>query len=323
MATPTPPTAPSAGDVLVVDDNRVNVGLLTGILQKRHYAVRNATEGQQALDLMRAAPPEIVLLDIRLPGMDGYEICRQIKADPRTRDIPVIFVSALDDGLDKARAFEVGGVDYVAKPFSAAEVVARVENQLKLSRLQRQMTQKNTELERANRMLQSLSYLDALTGIPNRRHFDELLDQEWRRALRDESSMCVILIDVDLFKAFNDNYGHQSGDDCLKHVAVEVSGVLRRGGDLAARYGGEEFGVVLPGTEAAGGVLVAEDIRRRVEGLKIAHKGSPHHVVTISLGMKAVRPGPQDTPETLLAAADRALYRAKELGRNRLVTEGA
>jgi diguanylate cyclase (GGDEF)-like protein len=317
----TPPT-PSAGDVLVVDDNRVNVGLLTGILQKRHYAVRNATEGQQALDLMRAAPAEIVLLDIRLPGMDGYEICRQLKADPKTRDIPVIFVSALDDGLDKARAFEVGGVDYVAKPFSAAEVVARVENQLKLSRLQRQMTQKNTELERANRMLQSLSYLDALTGIPNRRHFDELLDQEWRRALRDESSMCVILIDVDLFKAFNDTYGHQSGDDCLKHVAVEVSGVLRRGGDLAARYGGEEFGVVLPGTEAPGGVLVAEDIRRRVEGLKIAHKGSPHQVVTISLGMKAVRPGPQDTPETLLAAADRALYRAKELGRNRLVTEG-
>jgi len=311
----------SAGDVLVVDDNRVNVGLLTGILQKRQYTVRNATEGSKALELLRAAPPEIVLLDIRLPGMDGYEICRQIKADPRTRDIPVIFVSALDDGLDKARAFEVGGVDYVAKPFSAAEVVARVENQLKLSRLQRQMAQKNTELERANRMLQSLSYIDALTGIPNRRHFDELLDQEWRRALRDDSSMCVILIDVDLFKAFNDNYGHQSGDDCLKHVAVEVSGVLRRGGDLGARYGGEEFGVVLPGTEAQGGVIVAEDIRRRVEALKVAHKGSPHGVVTISLGMKAVRPGPKDTPETMLAAADRALYRAKAAGRNRVVVE--
>jgi CheY-like chemotaxis protein len=192
---------------------------------------------------MRAAPPEIVLLDIRLPGMDGYEICRQMKADPRTKDIPVIFVSALDDGLDKARAFEVGGIDYVAKPFSSAEVVARVENQLKISRLQRHLALKNTELERANRLLQSLSYVDALTGIPNRRHFDELLDQEWRRALRDESSMAVVLIDVDLFKAFNDNYGHQSGDDCLKHVAVEVSGSLRRGGDLAARYGGEEFGV--------------------------------------------------------------------------------
>ena len=129
----------SAGDVLVVDDNRVNVGLLTGILQKRNYAVRNATDGPQALAVMRAAAPEIVLLDIRLPGMDGYEICRQMKADPRTKDIPVIFVSALDDGLDKARAFEVGGIDYVAKPFSAAEVVARVENQLKISRLQRHL----------------------------------------------------------------------------------------------------------------------------------------------------------------------------------------
>jgi len=311
----------SAGDVLVVDDNRVNVGLLTGILSKRNYAVRNATDGPQALAVMRAAPPEIVLLDIRLPGMDGYEICRQMKADPRTKDIPVIFVSALDDGLDKARAFEVGGIDYVAKPFSSAEVVARVDNQLKISRLQRHLAQKNAELERANRMLQSLSYVDALTGVPNRRHFDELLDQEWRRALRDESAMSVILIDVDLFKAFNDNYGHQSGDDCLKHVAVEVSGVLRRGGDLAARYGGEEFGVVLPGTEGPGALVVAEDMRRRVEGLKIAHRGSPFKVVTISLGVKAMRPGPQDSLETILAAADRALYRAKETGRNRVVMD--
>lgn len=311
----------SAGDVLVVDDNRVNVGLLTGILQKRNYAVRNATDGLQALAVMRAAAPEIVLLDIRLPGMDGYEICRQMKADPRTKDIPVIFVSALDDGLDKARAFEVGGIDYVAKPFSAAEVVARVENQLKISRLQRHLGQKNAELERANRLLQSLSYVDALTGVPNRRHFDELLDQEWRRALRDESSLCVVLIDVDLFKAFNDNYGHQSGDDCLKHVAVEVSGVLRRGGDLAARYGGEEFGVVLPGTEAPGALIVAEDIRQRVESLKIAHKGSPFQVVTISLGIKAMRPGPKDTPEAILVAADKALYKAKEQGRNRVVMD--
>ncbi len=311
----------SVGDVLVVDDNRVNVGLLTGILQKRNYAVRNATDGPQALAVMRAAAPEIVLLDIRLPGMDGYEICRQMKADPRTRDIPVIFVSALDDGLDKARAFEVGGIDYVAKPFSAAEVVARVENQLKISRLQRSLGEKNNELERVNRLLQSMSYIDSLTGIPNRRHFDEVFDGEWRRSLRDESSLAVILIDVDLFKAFNDSYGHQTGDDCLKRVAVEVSGGLRRGGDVAARYGGEEFGVILPRTEPAGAAIVAEDMRQRVEGLKIAHKGSPFRVVTISLGTKAMRPGPNDTPEALLGAADRALYRAKELGRNR-VTDG-
>jgi diguanylate cyclase (GGDEF)-like protein len=311
----------SAGDVLVVDDNRVNVGLLTGILQKRNYAVRNATDGPQALAVMRAAPPEIVLLDIRLPGMDGYEICRQMKADPRTKDIPVIFVSALDDGLDKARAFEVGGIDYVAKPFSAAEVVARVENQLKISRLQRRLGEKNAELERVNRLLQSLSYVDALTGIANRRHFDEVFDGEWRRAFRDESSLCVILVDVDLFKAFNDSYGHQSGDECLKHVAVEVSGVVRRGGDLAARYGGEEFGAVLAGTERTGGLIVAEDMRMRVEGLKIAHKGSPFRVVTISLGVKAMRPGPKDTPEAMLVAADRALYKAKEQGRNRVVVD--
>jgi diguanylate cyclase (GGDEF)-like protein len=311
----------SAGDVLVVDDNRVNVGLLTGILQKRHYTVRNATDGPQALAILRAAAPEIVLLDIRLPGMDGYEICRQIKADARTRDIPVIFVSALDDGLDKARAFEVGGIDYVAKPFSAAEVVARVENQLKISRLQRSLGEKNAELERANRLLQSMSYVDALTGVPNRRHFDEIFDQEWRRALRDESSLSIVFIDVDLFKVFNDSYGHQTGDDCLKRVALEVSGGLRRGGDMAFRYGGEEFGVILPRTEPAGALIVAEDMRQRVFGLKIAHKGSPFLVVTISLGFKAMRPGPQDTREALLGAADRALYKAKEQGRNRVVMD--
>jgi diguanylate cyclase (GGDEF)-like protein len=163
--------------------------------------------------------------------------------------------------------------------------------------------------------------LDALTGVPNRRQFDEIFDQEWRRALRDESSLCVILIDVDLFKAFNDNYGHQTGDDCLKRVALEVSGGLRRAGDLAARYGGEEFGVILPRTEAAGAQIVAEDIRQRVEGLRIVHKGSPFLVVTISLGIKALRPGPHDTCEALLGSADRALYRAKEQGRNRVVTD--
>ena len=312
----------SAGDVIVVDDNSVNVSLLSGILRKRNYTVRTATEGAEALSLMRAAPPELVLLDIRLPGMDGYEICRHMKADARTRDVPVIFISALDDGLDKARAFEVGGVDYVAKPFSAVEVVARVENQLKISRLQRSLEQKNAELERANQALQSLSYVDALTGISNRRHFDELLDQEWRRALRDDSSVCVILIDVDLFKSFNDTYGHQTGDECLKQVAVEVTGALRRGGDEAARYGGEEFGAVLSRTETAGGMVVAEDMRQRVEALQIAHKGSPFRVVTISLGVMTTRPGPnKETPASMLAAADRALYRAKGAGRNRVVLD--
>jgi diguanylate cyclase (GGDEF)-like protein len=200
-------------------------------------------------------------------------------------------------------------------------VVARVDNQLKISRLQRHHRPEERRAGARQPHAQSLSYVDALTGVPNRRHFDELLDQEWRRALRDESAMSVVLIDVDLFKAFNDNYGHQSGDDCLKHVAVEVSGVLRRGGDLAARYGGEEFGVVLPGTEGPGALVVAEDMRRRVEGLKIAHRGSPFKVVTISLGVKAMRPGPEDSLETILAAADRALYRAKETGRNRVVMD--
>jgi diguanylate cyclase (GGDEF)-like protein len=262
-----------------------------------------------------------VLLDIRLPGLDGYEVCRQLKQDPATRDIPVIFVSALDEGMDKVRGFELGGNDYIPKPFQAVEVVARVENQLKIANLQREMALKNAELERANRMLQSLSYLDPLTGIANRRNFDESFEQEWRRARREDGRVALVMADVDRFKDYNDLYGHPSGDECLRRVALEASNSLRRAGDLAARYGGEEFALVLPGTDTQGARIVAEDVRARVERLQIPHKGSPHGVVTLSLGVAAMSPKDDQPRELLVAAADRALYQAKANGRNRLEME--
>lgn len=308
----------SRGTILIVEDNPLNSGILAGILKDREYTVHLAADGPSGLRIVKEHPPELVLLDIRMAGMDGYEVCRRIKAEPATADIPVIFVSALDEALDKVKAFHVGGADYVTKPFPAFEVIARVQNHLKIARLQKQLIVKNAELERANRMLQAMSYIDPLTGIANRRHFEEFLDQEWRRARRDSTPLALVLADVDHFKLFNDTYGHRSGDDCLKYVATEISGALHRGGDLAARYGGEEFVVVLPGTEMAGTLVVAEEMRSRVERLRILHKGSPHRVVTVSLGLACARPGENDASEVLVTAADRALYRSKEAGRNRV-----
>jgi len=312
----------SRGTILVVEDSPLNSSILSGILRDRDYTVRLASDGPSALRMVKQGAPELVLLDIRMEGMDGYEVCRHLKADPATADIPVIFVSALEAGLDKVKAFHVGGVDYVTKPFQAFEVIARVQNHLKTARLQKQIVIKNAELERVNRMLQAVSYMDPLTGLANRRHFEEFLDQEWRRARRDETPLAMVLAAVDHFKAFNDTYGHRSGDDCLKYVATEISGALHRGGDLAARYGGEEFVVVLPRTEAVGAVVVAEEIRARVERLRILHQASPHRVVTVSLGLACLRPGENESSDALVGAADRALYRSKEAGRNR-VTEAA
>ncbi|MBI4747579.1 MAG: PleD family two-component system response regulator [Acidobacteria bacterium] len=315
----------SNGEILIVDDNPINLDLLSGLLREHNYRVRAAINGRRALTAIRSCLPDLVMLDITMPEMDGYEVCRQIKADELTRDIPVIFISALDEVIDKVRAFEIGGVDYVTKPFQFGEVLVRIENQLKISRLQKEMERKNLELqqsymqlERANRMLKALSYLDALTGIANRRHFDEALDQEWRRATRTNAPLSLVMIDIDFFKAFNDFYGHQGGDECLKQVAQVLSNTLKRAGDLAARYGGEEFAVVLPGTEAEGAAILADELRAKVESLSLEHHRAPSQIVTISLGVATAIPKEGISPESLIAIADRALYRSKKDGRNRV-----
>src|SRR6185369_3161565 len=178
------------------------------MLLDRGYRVRVATNGRRAISAARSAVPDLIMLDINMPEMDGYQVCEQLKADAQTRDIPVIFISALDNALDKVRAFQTGGADYVTKPFQFEEVLARIEIQLKISRLQREMERKNAELEqsnlsleRANRMLRQLSYLDGLTSIANRRHFEESLEQEWRRAARTAGPLSLLMVDIDRFKA--------------------------------------------------------------------------------------------------------------------------
>ncbi len=329
------------GDILVVDDVPQNLLLLAAMLNRWGYKVRKATNGQMALTAAQLVIPDLILLDVNMPEMSGYEVCQYLKDNAQTRHIPIIFISAMDQATDKVRAFEVGGADYITKPFQIAEVIVRVENQLNLRRMQQQLEEQTRQLEaqnarlqqeiydrqqaeialqRANAELTRLVNLDGLTQLSSRRRFDELLQQEWRRLTREQSSLALILCDIDFFKLYNDTYGHQMGDDCLRQVAQTINQAARRPADVVARYGGEEFAVILPNTTAENAMYVAESIRREVQALGIPHANSPvHSVVTLSLGVSGVIPTEAIEPEQLIAVTDQALYTAKQQGRNRVI----
>jgi diguanylate cyclase (GGDEF)-like protein len=289
--------------ILIVDDTPINIRMLSELLMDEHD-IMFATSGEDGLKRALQERPDLILLDIMMPGMDGYEVCRLLKEDPVTRDIPVIFVSALSQEADEAKGLAVGAIDYITKPISAPIIKARVHNHLKLKRYQD--------------MLASQALLDGLTGIPNRRRFDETLQMEWHRALRTGNELSLLMIDIDHFKRYNDTYGHLAGDDCLTDVARVMAEVAHRGGDLVARYGGEEFGCILPETGCSGARNVAEKIIAAVNGLQIAHADSPvAPTVTVSIGGCTTRPDDHQAYDQLVACADRNLYRAKQAGRNR------
>lgn len=318
-------------NILAVDDTPENLELLNRILSRKGFKVALATNGRKALDLAREHRPELILLDICMPQMDGYAVCQALKGDPVTQDIPIIFVSALDEVTDKIKAFKMGGVDFITKPFHSAEVIVRVDNHLTLRRLNEQLKIQNellrqeishriaieAALQAANQELERLAHLDGLTQVANRRGFDNCLVQEWRRLAREQSPLTLILCDVDFFKRYNDTYGHQAGDDCLRSIASAISTVLKRPGDLVARYGGEEFAIILPNTPETGAMHVAAEIRAIVEAMEIVHVASPiGDYVTLSLGIATVIPQAEFEAMFLLSAADRALYKAKLSGRN-------
>ncbi|MBD2043689.1 diguanylate cyclase domain-containing protein [Microcoleus sp. FACHB-672] len=498
-------------DVLIVDDSADNLRVLSTILAEQGYQVRKVINGNLALKVAQTAPPALILLDILMPDLDGYELCRLLKENPLTAKIPVIFISALDDIFDKVKAFEAGGVDYITKPFQAAEVLARVKSQLTIRdfyiQLQRQ-TQKLTEqkkclqqeikkrqraeaetnlllkitqaisasedfpsalevtlrqvcetigwdlgeawipqeerevleysrawysseanlekfqleskkltyapnaglpgriwvskqpewiedvsvaknpvffrsalavdaglkatfgipivlnnqvltvliffkkeklepkqrlielvnavatqlgalvqrkkaeaaLKEANLKLHRLATVDELTGVANRRWFNESLNQEWRRMARERLPLSLILCDLDYFKQYNDTYGHLVGDFCLQKIAQTISDVLKRPADSVARYGGEEFVIILPNTHADGALQIAENMRNEVESLKMDHaKSEISQYVTLSLGVVSLLPQNPLNPSILMAVADKALYQAKAEGRNRSV----
>lgn len=293
--------------ILIVDDERLNIRMLDEILRDE-YDISVAVNGEQALKRALAAPPpDMILLDIQMPGMDGYEVCRRLMAHETTRGIPVIFVTSMVDEEDERKGLELGAVDYITKPFRPSIVQARLKNHL--------------ELKRQRDLLNRLSSLDGLTGIANRRHFETFIEQEWRRAPRHGLEISLILMDIDHFKKYNDHYGHTAGDDCLKEVARALVDALPRATDLIARYGGEEFVCVLPATDLQGALKVAERLRAAVLSQAIPHAFSgTHDCVTLSLGVACMQPGRgSTTPSDLIVAADRMLYRAKEAGRNRVM----
>jgi diguanylate cyclase (GGDEF)-like protein len=314
-----PDASTPAKTILIVDDTAANLRVLLGSLTQNGYEVQCAKSGAMALIGVQANPPDLILLDVCMPGINGYEVCQQLKANLATKDIPVIFLSALDHPLDKVKAFEMGGADYITKPFQMEEVLVRVKHQLTIRHLQQQQQQLIAALEQANQQLQVMATLDGLTQIANRRRFDEYLLLEWHRAAREQTPLSLILADIDHFKRYNDTCGHLAGDRCLQVVADTLSQVVQRPADLLARYGGEEFAILLPNTELPGALQLAERIRLNVEQLVFADAPLPvcKHI-SLSLGVASTIPTVTASFETLVATADRAMYEAKAKGRNRV-----
>ena len=289
--------------LLLVDDQPLNIQALHQVFAA-DCQVLMATGGEMALQLAREQQPDLLLLDVQMPGMDGHEVCRRLKADAALAHIPVIFVTADQNADAETRALDGGAVDFISKPFNPAVVRARVRTHLTL-KLQ-------------SDLLRQLAFVDGLTGLHNRRFFDERCEAEFQRARRNGSSLALLLADVDFFKAYNDFYGHLAGDDALRGVAVALRTGLRRPGDLLCRYGGEEFAMLLPETEMDGALAVAQALEQAVRGLRNPHaRSSVAALLTISIGLVVGVPGARHSMAAMLEAADRQLYQAKAEGRGR------
>ncbi|RMG04742.1 MAG: diguanylate cyclase [Nitrospirae bacterium] len=294
------------------------------ILNKADYSdVILCGSADEAFKVMEECDVDLILMDVMMPGVDGIEACRRINEKKEMLDIPIIMVTAKDDREHLQRAFSVGALDYVTKPFDKVELLARVRSALKLKcemdkrkARERELEEMTRKLEKANAQLRRLSSVDGLTGVANRRTFDETLSQELKRAVRSRQPISLVMIDVDYFKLFNDTYGHQKGDDCLKSIAGVLKTLLKRPGDLPARYGGEEFACILAGTSSEGASKIVSEIQESLGQLNIPHEGSPYGVVTISAGIVTAIPDMNITPQEIIRYADEALYMAKRGGRN-------
>jgi diguanylate cyclase (GGDEF)-like protein len=325
--------------VLIVDDKPENLLVLENLLEGPDLKIIKATSGNVALGLLLEHDFALILLDVQMPEMDGFEVAELMRKSEKTKNIPIIFVTALSKEQKFIfKGYEVGAVDYLFKPIEPNILRSKVRIFLELYRQKRQLqeqalelekkileiTQAQRELEDLNHLLQDLSSLDGLTGILNRRRFDEVLEMEWKRAARSRTNLSLIMIDIDCFKLYNDSYGHLEGDECLKKVAEALGGNLRRAGDVLARYGGEEFAVIMPETDDEGAEVVAERLRLSIQEAGIPHDKSPViDYVTVSLGTATVIPGTETSPKALIAAADKALYQAKQEGRNRTIRSSA
>ncbi|MBF0109484.1 MAG: diguanylate cyclase [Magnetococcales bacterium] len=297
--------ADNKAKILIVDDEKINIDILDGLL-KPYYRTAIAKDGIQALKRLERPPlPDLILLDVVMPGMDGYEVCRLVKKNMLTREIPVIFVTGQTEEKHEALGFEVGAVDYISKPLSPMITLARVKT--------------HVELKRRGDALERMAVLDGLTGIANRRRFDEFLEYEWERSLRYRHPLSLILMDIDFFKRYNDALGHTSGDECLVKIARSIAEAMPRTVDLACRYGGEEFACVLPETSAEGAGIVARRILANCRDLRLPHpRSDADEIVTLSLGTATVVPTLDIARGHLIEMADKGLYLAKSRGRNQV-----
>lgn len=317
-------------NILIVDDRTENLLVLESLLENIDCNIIKATSGNEALSLMLYYEFALVLLDVQMPDMDGFETAEYIRMNSKTRYVPIIFVTAISKEQKCIfKGYEIGAVDYLFKPIepimlqSKVKVFLELYNQKKMieeqARLLEMKVKELSELQEANFKLESLSTLDGLTGIPNRRSFDDYIEMSIKSCTRLNKPISLIMADIDFFKGYNDNYGHLKGDDCLINVAKSISLSAKRPLDFVTRYGGEEFAVILPETDEEGAKIIAEIIRKNVEELEIAHKSSNVSAyVTLSLGITTKSSSIQYSKNELIEHADKALYNSKSNGRNQV-----
>src|SRR2546427_10783229 len=315
--------APEAMKILVVDDSPTIRAALKALLERMGHTVVEANDGEQALQIYRKDRPGLVLIDVVMPIMDGYESARHMRETKADEWVPIIFLSSKEADQDLDRAIEAGGDDYLVKPVSFVVLNAKIRALQRLESMRTKQLEMSRDLASANRELEKPSPQDGPTRVGNRRYFDSYLVTEVRRAAREKAPVSLILSDVDHFKAFNDCYGHQAGDDCLRRVAAALSSAGRRPADLAARYGGEGFAMVLPGTVLDGAVDVGQAVSRVIGGFAIPpSRSAVDQNVTLSPGGVSLIPEKETSSEDLIQHADQALYQAKQQGRNRYVVFG-
>ena len=289
--------------ILIVDDEMSNLMVLTHILGSE-YTIYTAKSGVNAIEKAKEFRPDLILLDIVMPEMDGYEVLNSLRTADETCKIPIIFITGLSSNEDEEKGLSLDAADYISKPLNSKIVKLRVRNQI--------------QIINQLRTIEHLSMVDQLTGIPNRRSFDDRLAVEWKHAIRENRPISILIIDIDKFKTYNDVYGHQQGDVVLQKVAQTIQRSLKRPTDLATRWGGEEFVILLPETDLEGALEVAEHIRENIEQEKIACADGSTPRVTVSIGVNTQYPTQGSPTESFFSNADKALYVAKELGRNRV-----
>lgn len=314
--------------VLLIDDQiMIAEAVRRSLSSEEDIEFHSCQDPTKAIKLASEINATVILQDLVMHEIDGLMMVRYFRVNKPTAKIPIIVLSTKEEASIKSEAFQLGANDYLVKLPDKIELIARIRyhSQAYISQLERDaafqaLEESRAELAEANRSLQKLSSLDGLTGIANRRSFDETLKKEWHRAMRTTTHIAVLMLDIDFFKLYNDQYGHQGGDDCLIKVAETLSATTHRETDLLARYGGEEFSAILPDTDMNGAVTVAEEMRQAIKALRIEHaKSKVSDCISISVGVSAVIPRKGIDPEILMAAADQALYKAKEEGRDRVI----